>query len=146
MPDPRDDFSAFAGSEHMLFGLPDPFGFMRDKLEQVLCERLSSTRLESIRCQGEPRFLTVGHQAEDDSGQLVVTHCATCFQCVITVERDAGQEQLRSTVTLCRGELDQPEDEQRSELFLHVSADAAPAFEEAAFTQRFLEFRRGTLD
>ncbi len=140
--DPRDDFSPFEGSEHMFFGLDDPFGYIRQHLEEVLTSQVPSTRINSIRCHGEPKFLTLGRKLEDDPDKVVVTYCASCFQCTIDVETDEHREQLPSTVTLCLGEIDRADD-QRAQLFLHIYHDADPAFEEDEFRARFLEFRYG---
>ncbi|NJK32960.1 MAG: hypothetical protein HC927_11430 [Deltaproteobacteria bacterium] len=140
MPDPRDDFSPFAGNEHMFFNLDDPFAFIREQLEQVLQQQVPSTRIEAIRCHDEPKFLTLGRKLADEPGQMIVTHYASCFQCRITVHTDDHDEVLPATVTLCVGDIDEPGAE-RSQLFLHIYHDAKPAYEDDEFRTRFLEFR-----
>lgn len=138
--DPRDDFSSFAGVEHMLFGLDDPFVLIRAEIEAGLTRQVPSTRVESIRCTGEPKFLTIGRRREDDPGKVIVTHFASCFRCTIDVASDTRAESLVATVTLCFGEVDQPGAE-RMRSFIDVHDDAESAFDDAAFQQRFLEFR-----
>jgi hypothetical protein len=138
--DPRDDFSSFAGVEHMLFGLDDPFVRIRAEIEASLTKQVPSTRVESIRCTAEPKFLTLGRRREDEPGKVIVTYFANCFRCTIDVATDTRAESLIATVTLCFGEVDQPGAERMCS-FIDLNDDAEPAFEDAAFQQRFLEFR-----
>jgi hypothetical protein len=132
--DPRDDFSGFAGLEHMFFGIDDPLRMVRAEIEEELLEQVPSTRIEAIRCTTKPKFLTIGRRREDDPEKVRVSHFANCFRCTIDLATDTGPERLDATVTLCFG----PD---RTSKFLDVYEDAEPAFTDAAFQQRFLEFR-----
>ncbi|MFV8750252.1 hypothetical protein ACNOYE_06850 [Nannocystaceae bacterium ST9] len=138
--DPRDDFSVFADVEHMFFGLTDPFALIRDEITESLTRQVASTRVESIRCAGEPKFLTLGRRRDDEPDTLIVTYFACCFRCSIEVATAADRERLDATVTLCFGEVDRPGHE-RMRSFLDVHADAERAFEDAEFQLRFLGFR-----
>lgn len=138
--DPRDDFSAFAGVEHMLFGIEDPFALIRGGIEAGLAKQSAGVVVESIRCQDLPKFLTLGRRREDDRDKIIVTHFASCFRCTIIIANESGRESLPATVTFCFGEVDRPE-LARMQSFIDLHDDAEPAFEEAAFQQRFLEFR-----
>jgi hypothetical protein len=138
--DPRDDFSSFTGAEHMLFGLDDPFALIRTEIEAGMTRQVPSTQVESIRCEGEPKFLTIGRRREDEPGKVIVTHFGNCFRCTIDVVFDQRSEQLTATVTICFGEIDQPGKE-RMRSFIDLHGDAGPAFADAVFQERFLEFR-----
>jgi hypothetical protein len=140
--DPRDDFSPFDDSTHMFFGLTDPFAYIRRRIESVLAQQVPGTRVHSIRCHGEPNFLTIGRKLEEDPENVVVTYWATCFRCEIAVESPDQKAELPSTITLCAGQIDEPGQE-RTQLFLDLFDDADKAFEEAFFKERFVEFRYG---
>jgi len=140
MADPRDDFAAFDGNAHMLFGLRDPFGTIRETLEDSLRGQVASTRVEAIRCHNTPRFLTLGRKHTPDDGKVIVTHWGTCFGCTIALTTDTGAETLTATVTLCFGDIDQPGSE-RSRIFLDLGPDAPEGYAEETFRTRFLTFR-----
>src|SRR5687767_2460431 len=91
---PEDDFSAFQGQEHMLFGLRDPFGLIRSEVEEGLRQQVPDTVVVSIETRGEPKFLTLGRKV-DDGAQLVVTHFAFAVRARLTVLFD---EQRRGEV------------------------------------------------
>ena len=128
----------------MFFGLSQPFEVIREELESCFVEQVPSSRLHSIVADGQPKFLTMGHRHEDDEEKVVVTHYGVCFQATIDVESEGHREpELRCTMTLCVGQLDQP-GEERMQTWMHLHTDADAAFEEEAFKERFLDFRDAT--
>jgi hypothetical protein len=138
---PEDDFSAFAGQEHMLFGLRDPFGLIRAELEEALRAQVSDTLLVSIATLEKPKFLTLGRKS-DDEAQLIVTHFGCCLRVRLTVlfdERRKG-EVIEATLTLLFGQVDVP-GKQRFRRHIDLHTDAEGGFDEASFKQRFLAFR-----
>src|SRR5689334_12077589 len=90
---PDDDFTPFAGSEHMFFGLRDPFGLIREEVEEGLREQVPDTEVVSIATLEKPKFLTLGRKT-DDENRVVVTHFAFCLRARLTVlfdERRKGE-------------------------------------------------------
>lgn len=136
-----DDFSIFAETEHMFFGLAEPFTVIREELEEVFVSQVESSRLHAITARGEPKFLTMGYRSEEDEDKVVVTHYGACFQALVDVENDEDREpELPITMTLCVGKLDQPGSESM-QTWVHVLDDADAAFEQETFEQRFMAFR-----
>lgn len=139
--DPRDDFSSFAETAHMFFGVAAPFEMIREELENMFCAQVPDSRINTIRCEGEPKFLSIGRRVERDEEQVVVTHYGVCFQSTIDIETDDHHEPaLRCTMTLAFGDIDQP-GEERMQTWMDVHDDADPAFDDEAFKAKFLEFR-----
>jgi hypothetical protein len=143
MTDTRDDFSVFAGSEHMFYGLSDPFALVRTEVESSLRAQVADTLIDSIVAHGTPKFLTLGRKVGDGT-KIVVTHFGTCFPARITVRYDDGRkrEQLAATFTLLLGRVDQPGKEV-ARTHLDVHADAAQGFTDETFEERFMKFRLG---
>lgn len=137
---PDDDFSPFAGSEHLFFGLRDPFGLIRQEVEEGLRQQVADTEVLSIATLQPPKFLTLGRKSDDE--QLVVTHFAFCLRARLTVlfdERRKG-EVIEAALTFLFGNVDQPGKERyRRHFDMHAEADAQ--FDDARFKQRFLAFR-----
>lgn len=141
MSDPRDDFGCFAGSEHMFFGIREPFGLIREQVENMFRSQVASSRIHSIRAEGEPKFLTIGRRSEPDDGMVVVSHFAMCFRCSVDVESDEHREPaLRCTMMMAFGDVDK-RGEARMRAWMDLHADADAAFDDEVFRQRFLEFR-----
>lgn len=138
---PDDDFSPFAGSEHLFFGLRDPFGLIRQEVEQSLREQISDTEVISITTLEKPKFLTLGRKTEDEL-HVVVTHFAFCLRARLTVLFDARRkgEVLEATLSFLFGNVDQPGKERfRRHFDLHE--DAERHFDEEKLKDRFLAFR-----
>ncbi len=136
-----DDFSIFEGTEHMFFGLAEPFAMIREELEEVFVSQIESSRVHAIIAKGEPKFLTIGYRSEPDEGKVVVTHYGVCFQANIDVENDDDRvPELPLTMTVCVGRLDQP-GEESMQTWVHLLEDADGAFEQETFEQRFMEFK-----
>lgn len=137
---PDDDFSPFAGSEHLFFGLRDPFGLIREEIEQGLREQVSDTELLSIATLEKPKFLTLGRKTDDE--QVIVTHFAFCLRARLTVlfdERRKG-EVLEAALTFLFGNVDQPGKQRfRRHFDMHAAADQH--FDDAELKRRFLAFR-----
>ncbi|PRQ08512.1 hypothetical protein [Enhygromyxa salina] len=141
MTDTRDDFSSFAETAHMFFGIDAPFVMIREELEKMFCQQVPDSRINSITCDGEPKFLTLGRRAEPDAEQVVVTHYGVCFQCTIDIETNEHHEPaLRCTMTLAFGDIDKS-GEERMQAWMNLHDDADPAFDEEVFKQKFLGFR-----
>lgn len=140
--DPRDDFRPFAASEHMFFGLKDPYATIREEILGVLRQQVPETRLHRIVMRGEPKHLTLGRAAEGEPGMLIVAHFAFCLQATLDVTHDEGREVLPATATFLFCDVDQPGRE-RMQVRLDVLEDADPAFAEGVFRQRFHAFRGG---
>lgn len=139
--DPRDDFGAFEGTEHMMFGFPDPFGFIRSETENGLRRQVPDAVLERIATQGQPMFLTLGKKI-GDSSQMAVSHFGFCVRARLSVSYAGGsrREELESALTFMFGDVDQPGAERcRTHFDLH--GDAERNFTEATFQTRFLAFR-----
>lgn len=136
---PRDDFTAFADSEHMFYGLHDPFVLIRDETTRALREQVPDTHVESIAVVGKPKWLTIGRRL-DEGDQIVVTYFGVCFQARIAVAFGDGHENLEATVTFLFGRWDTPE-EQRLRTYFDLAADAVCGFEDDTFRARFLAFR-----
>lgn len=139
--DPRDDFGAFTGTEHMMFGLSDPFGMIRQETEQGLRHQVPDTILERIATQGEPKFLTLGKKT-DDGSHIVVSHFGFCVRARLSVSfaRGTQREEIESLLTFLFGNVDQPGAERcRTHFDLH--GDAERNFTDEAFRARFIAFR-----
>lgn len=139
---PDDDFSPFEGSEHMFFGLRDPFGLIRSEVEDGLREQIPDTEVISIATLEKPKFLTLGRKTEDDEGKVIVTHFAFCLRARLTVlfdERRKG-EVIEATLTFLFGNVDQP-GKQRFRRLFDMHDDANAQFDDEKLKQRFLAFR-----
>jgi hypothetical protein len=138
---PDDDFSAFAGHEHMFFGLRDPFGLIREEVEAALREQVPDTDVVSIATLEQPKFLTLGRKADDET-QMIVTHFAFCLRARVSVLFDARRkgEVIEATLTFLFGNVDSP-GKQRFRRHFDVHAQAEAEFDDARFKQRFLAFR-----
>lgn len=147
MADDRDDFSVFADSRHMFFGLDEPFAYIRSQIEGALLGQVQGSVVDAIRAR-EPRFLTMGRKV-DDGRSMVVTHSGCCFRADIAASWPAGDErasaQLEGTFTMFFGGLDSEED-LSVRIFLDLGEDAEEGHSEARFQQRMLAFRLGVDD
>lgn len=142
--DPRDDFSVFAGNEHMFFTLRDPYGLIRDETEAALRRQVSDTEVESIACSGAPKFLTIGRKI-DGGARIAVTWFAFCVQARIELTCDAGQQrdELGATLTFLFGRIDEPGAE-ASRVYIDLHGDAERCFADEVFQERFVAFRSET--
>lgn len=138
---PEDDFSAFAGSEQMFFGLRDPFGMMRSEVESALREQVPDTEVASIAIIDQPKFLTLGRKT-DDGQSAIVTHFGVCARAKLAVLFDQQRkgELIEATLTYLFGNVDVPGSQTcRTHFDLHADADRH--FEDEVFKRRFLTFR-----
>ncbi len=136
-----DDFGIFAGSEHMFFGLDDPFAWIRAAIQDALASQVEGTVVESIVSFDAPKWRTLGRKQEDDANKIVVTAFAFCFRATVTAKSPTATEALGSTFTACFKGLGGSAKEPKSRCWLDLHDDAAGAFEDDAFENRFLEFR-----
>ncbi len=139
--DPHDDFSVFDGSEHMFFGLDDPYGVIRQETEAALRRQVPDTVVESIVTYDKPKFLTSGRKV-DDGKHIVVTQAGCCFRARVTATGNAGalREVLPSAVTFLSKNLDQP-GKQQLRMYFDLHQDAERGFTDEVFKQRFIAFR-----
>jgi hypothetical protein len=137
-----DDFSAFAGQEHMFFGLSDPYAMIRDEAESTLRKQVPDTILESIATFDKPKFLTIGRKT-DDPNKVVVSWFAFCVRATLSLSYNAGgsRESMPTTITFMFGRVDE-RGRELCRTFFDVNADAEPCFSDELFERRFLAFRR----
>jgi hypothetical protein len=138
---PQDDFSAFEGSEHMFFGLRDPFGMIRTEIENALREQVPDTVLASVSISGKPKFLTLGRKSEDGQ-HAVVTHFGFCARARLAVLFDEGRkgELIEATLTYMFGNVDVAGSQTcRTHFDLHEDADRH--YDDEVFKRRFMTFR-----
>ena len=142
--DPRDDFSAFAGAEHMFFQLRDPYRMIREEVVATLRRQVSDTEVTAIACGDHPKFLTLGRKT-DDGSKVIVTHFGFCVRARIALTYDAGaqREELLAALTFLFGGVDEPGHETQR-VFLDVHGDAEPAYTDEGFQARFVAFRGET--
>jgi hypothetical protein len=139
-PPRRDDWSAFQGREHMFFGLTEPFAMMRGEVEGGLRKQVADTVVDAIRTQGAPLFLTIGKKIPGDASHVVVRFAGFAVQAEIVATTAGARHTLSSTLTFVFGRLDEP-GAQTSRVWIDLGPDAAPAFTDDVFQQRFLAFR-----
>lgn len=137
-PDPRDDFSIFADSEHMFFGLGSPYSYFRGQIEDALQKQLAGTVVEQIVCFDTPKWLTLGRRIEGDDNHVTVGHYAVCFRCAVDVVAGEYRESIGATVTAMFCDVDR---EARARISMDMHADAARVFDDTLFQERFLRFR-----
>jgi hypothetical protein len=142
--DPRDDFSAFAGAEHMLLQLRDPYRMIRAEVEAILRKQVSDTEVVAIACGEHPKFLTLGKKT-DDGSKIIVSHFGFCVRAriALTYGAGAGREELSAALTFLFGRVDEPGRETQR-VFLDVHADAEHACTDEGFQARFVAFRSET--
>ena len=87
---PADDFRIFEGTEHMFFGLPDPFAVIRQETEAGLKRQVADTELISIVAHGEPKFIATGTKSED--GTMHATDFGFSFRATMTVAFNQGAQ------------------------------------------------------
>lgn len=136
---PADDFRIFEGAEHMFFGLPDPFGVIREETEAGLKRQVPDTELVSIVAHGEPRFIATG--AKSDDGTMHATDFGFCFRATMTVAFNQGrnEEILESALTFLFGGLSRSEGV-RLKTYSDLHAEADRNFREELLEQRFRVF------
>jgi hypothetical protein len=134
-----DDFTVFADSEHMFFGIDDPYGFVRAQIEAALRAQVADTEVVRIRAHGAPRFLTLGRRVDEGSA-MVVTHFGICVRTDVSVAFGGQREVLPGTFTVLFGRVDEP-GERVQQVFFDLHGDAEIAYGEDTFRERFLAFR-----
>ncbi len=141
MQHPADDFSAFAGNEHMFYGVKKPFEFIRRETEAALRRQVEDTVLDAIETFDTPKFLTLGRQL-DGGKQILVTHFGCCVRARLFVTYGGGtqHELIEATLTFLFGDVDQRGSE-RSRFHADLHGEAAQRFNDQAFKERFLAFR-----
>ena len=133
--DPRDDFRAFGDPGPHLYGLLEPFLFMRDGLERELEAQIAGTVLDRIEVVGPPKIVTL--ETETDPPQLV--HVALCFRALLWATYDEGRkrERMAVTATFLVGPMG-PAAVRRVHVDFHQ--DAAAGFEDERLAERLRRF------
>ena len=142
---PRDRFEVFAGKEHMFFGLPDPFAYIRGEIESSLAKQVADTIVDAIVTEGEPKFLTLGRNVEDGK-KLLVTWFGCCVRAKVYVSYDANQkhELMHAAITCLFGHWDEGADRRVARFFLDVHDQAERGYDDGLFKNRLMEFRIGS--
>lgn len=138
---PTDDFGAFAGKEHMFFGLAEPYTLIRAELESGLRKQVPDSVLERIETHGEAKFLTLGRKTPDPS-KVVVAHYGFSVLARLSVSYAAGakREVIETAITFLFVNVDLPGEEKfRTHFDLH--GDVARNFTDERFQEWFLSFR-----
>ena len=141
--DPRDDFRVLDDTEHLLFGLDDPFAVLRREVTRYLQQQSPDTEVEQIACRGEPKWLTLTRRTDVGLGTapaMTVTGFGLCVEATITSGAGYASEQAAATITLLCCRWDQPKRE-LVRAFVDLGADAGPGFSDEAFQHRLLAFR-----
>ncbi len=143
---PADDFAVFAGSEHMFFGLRDPFAFIRAEVASELRAQVADSELDAIKTFDVPKFLTLGRKI-DDGQKMIVTHFGFAVRAKLHVRYDQGRksEIIDATLTFLFAHVDRP-DAIKARNHFDVHAEAAQRFTDDEFRRRFVAFRLETAD
>ena len=143
---PADDFGVFAGSEHMFFGLRDPFALVRAETEAGLRQQVADTALDAIKTFDTPKFLTLGRNISGGK-KILVTHFGFCVRAELHVSYAGGSkhEMIDATLTFLFANVERRGTEQcRTSFDLH--AEAQQHFTDDVFRQRFLAYRLETVE
>lgn len=138
--DSRDDFSIFEGSEHMFYGLDEPYVIIREELEKIFEAQVPGTSVDAVVAYGEPKWLTLGRRLDDEPETVVVGSFGLCFRCHIDVATPKRREQLDAAMTMLFRDIDRP-GSARMRVTLDLHDDAAAGFDDDVFQRRLLEFR-----
>lgn len=138
--DPRDDFEVLEGSEHMLFGLEDPYGVLRVETARYLAQTTPDLELERIACTGSPKWLTITRRTDPTHPELTVTGFGLCVEAILTFGSGYASEQARAAITLLCVRWNEPY-RQLVRAYVDLGADAVPGYTDEAFQHRLLAFR-----
>jgi len=138
--DPRDDFGVLEGTEHMLFGLVDPYAVIRREVARYLEQVVPGLELEQIVCTGEPKWLTIARRHDPTDLELRVTGFGLCSEAMLTFGTGYSSEQAVAVITLLCVQWDRPE-RQLVRAYVDLGADTVPGFSDEAFQHRLLAFR-----
>jgi len=122
-----DDLTALTSQDHFLEWLgDDPGKAVRDAIESLLVQQVPSTRLEWVRLEGTPYFLTGGRELKSLPGQLLVTRTGVAVAFELQVSTDKQDERLRGVFTWVAIHLDDP-DQRNDQVFLDLNVDQEQA-------------------
>lgn len=106
----RDDFGKLHDTRHMLEWLADaPEAAIRECVEDILCQQVPGSRLDTFAVTSDPDWLTGARPGEDDPSKAVLVRCAVAFEFALRVTdpSDASFD-LRGVFTWAAARLDQP--------------------------------------
>jgi len=137
--DPRDDFRVLQDSEHMLFGLDDPYGVIRREVARYLQTVTPDLEVERIACHGDPKWLTITRRLGTTT-TMTVTGFGLCLHATITSGVGYASDQAAAVITLLCVRWDEPARE-LVRAFVDLGADGEAGFTDEAFQHRLLAFR-----
>ena len=102
-----DDLTPLSNSDHWLGWLGDnPVAAVRNEVEGMLQQQVSTARLEWIRVLDTPYYLTGGRKQADDPNHLVVTRAALAVPFELEVQATDGVERLTGVFSWVATHLD----------------------------------------
>lgn len=106
-----DDFRIFDHSAHMLFWLGDePFKAIRTEIESGFARQDPGCSVESIKCSGQPYFLTGARKDPDDPSRVILSRMGVAFQtAVVVITSGAARVELDAVCSIVGTNLDDPE-------------------------------------
>lgn len=138
--DPRDDFGVLEGTEHLLFGLADPYAVIRREVVRYLAQTEPELELERIECLEEPKWLTATRRLDPSNLELTVSGFGLCVPATLTFGSGYGSEQARSTITILCARWHEPAREV-IRAYVDLGLDADAGYTDDAFRARLDVFR-----
>jgi hypothetical protein len=138
--DPRDDFDVLEGSEHMLFGLDDPYEVLRVETARYLAQTTPDLELERIECTGSPKWLTITRRTDPQQPELTVTGFGLCIEATLTFGSGYASEQAPAVITLLCVRWNEPY-RQLVRAYVDLGPDVELGSTDEAFQHRLLTFR-----
>jgi hypothetical protein len=135
--DPRDDFGVLEGSEHLLFGLEDPYAVIRREVVSYLTLQAPDTVVDKIAAYGDSKWLTVNRR---DGNELVVTGFAMCVRARIASSVGYAAEESDAAITLLCCRWDEPE-HALVRAFVDLGTAADLGYTDEAIQTRLFAFR-----
>ena len=137
-----DDWSAFAGHEHVFLGMNEPGAFLRSCVEGVLGQSAPGVTVDSIRALDRPKHLLAARPPAP-GGSARILALAVAFPASLEVSQQGGstRDRVECCVTVLLGDLDKP-GRQRVARFLDIAGNGPAALEDNRFAARFAEFQR----
>jgi hypothetical protein len=144
--DPRDDFGAFAGSEHFLTWLRDPYAMIREAIEDGVRHNVADTIVDSIATFDVPYFVFDGPwfpartRSAGGGADPRVTCAGFCvaLRCAVRTPSLGRSEILVGALTVMMGRIDKPGRETMRVMF-DPHGDFQRAFNEQTLKRRFHE-------
>lgn len=122
---PRDDFSALTEPDHWLGWLgDDPGRAVRDSIELTLAQQVAGAKVEWLKFNDKPEFLTGGKPLPDDPERLQLVRTGLAVQFALSVLQPSGQRDVLTGVfSLAIAGMDEPAARERSWLDLGATME-----------------------